>query len=87
MSGAGVTIEAKMRDVSGDTTNTRTSEAISGTGKDEVGVAGSAALNLGQSRHTATIGANAAVRSGCAVTLNAANTTTSTTTATSKQPV
>ena len=87
VSGAGVTIEAKMRDVSGDTTNTRTSEAISGTGKDEVGVAGSAALNLGQSRHTATIGANAAVRSGGAVTLNAANTTTSTTTATSKQPV
>jgi filamentous hemagglutinin family protein len=74
----GLTIEAKTLEAgsgeSGDRENTHSAEAISGAGASRVGVAGSLALNLTDSRTAARIGEDAVVVSDRAdATLSAAD--------------
>ena len=58
-----LTVEAKRTDVKGDTTGTIGAEAISGASGGKVGIAGSLALNISDSRNEALI------KSGAEVTL------------------
>lgn len=75
----GLSLEAGMTDTGGDTTNTFASQASSGAGSGKVGVAGSLALNVIDTRSVASLSETAEVDAGQGdVTLSADNATSST---------
>ncbi len=57
----GLTVEALMRTLGAEVTNTMTADATSGSGSANIGIAGSASLNLIDTKSTATIASNASV--------------------------
>jgi ubiquinone biosynthesis protein UbiJ len=65
----GVTIEALMTNVGGDTTNTLDAEASSGAGGSKVGIAASLALNIADTSGEALVKSGASVNAGGNVSL------------------
>ncbi len=59
LSTRGLTLEAMMRNISGDVTQTTSADATSGSGSTNVGIAGSVALNLILASSVATVQPNA----------------------------
>ena len=57
----GLTLEAMMRTLGTDVTHTMTTDATSGSGNAEIGIAGSASMNLIDTKSNATIAGNASV--------------------------
>ncbi|HLX80288.1 MAG TPA: leukotoxin LktA family filamentous adhesin, partial [Burkholderiales bacterium] len=75
----GLTLEALMTSVSGDTTNTLDAEATSGAGGSKVGLAGSLALNIADTSSDALVKSGANVDAGGGdVSLTAADATSTT---------
>ena len=80
-----LTVEAKRTEVKGDTTGVIGAEAISGASGGKVGIAGSLAINISDSKNEAIIGSGATVTlTGGDVTLTAEGATASTVLATAK---